>query len=283
MSVLALIGRCAELGMPLDRSVIAKLERGTRQSLTVAELLVLARALNVPPLLLALPIGTEAQTEVLPGVSVDTWQAAQWFTGHDAFPADVAAIDGDDWSDGSDVEQWRQGAVPVILWRQHAELVERWRQAVQDAAAIRRAAAADRRNVEDLQQQLNKLSNRDVAGRDEGEVDEEVALYRTMGEQANIMVFRVQESLRWAERSEDNARDAEEKLRALRTSIRDLGLLPPPLVDPDDGPTLSHIDGMRPSTAVAILAALTVRVEARKKEDGASAEQVPHVLPIGKK
>ncbi|MFD8526379.1 hypothetical protein ACFV0L_03105 [Streptosporangium canum] len=82
----------------------------TSSTVSPAELLVLARALNVPPLRLALPIGEALQTEVLPGVTVGTWQAAQWFTGHEAFPTTAATVDGDDaWSDGSDFEERRKG------------------------------------------------------------------------------------------------------------------------------------------------------------------------------
>lgn len=238
MSVLALVARCSELGMPLDRSVIAKLERGLRQSLTLAELLVLARALNVPPLRLVFPVGTAARAEVLPGVEVDTWQAAQWFTGHEAFPADAAAIDDDDaWSDGGDVEQWRQGAMPVTMWRRHADLVARWHQAVQDAAAIRQTAERDRRETERIRRKLAALPNLPDSGG-------ERALGHALRKQADVLETRAQESLRWAMRSESNALDAEEELRELRHDIRSRGLLPPPLAAKAGGlgPTLDHID-----------------------------------------
>jgi hypothetical protein len=86
-----LADRCAELGLPLDRTVLAKMEHGARQTLTVGELLVLARALGVPPLALVFPIGAAKQAEVLPGQMADTWQAAKWVTGEDGFPGDLAA------------------------------------------------------------------------------------------------------------------------------------------------------------------------------------------------
>ncbi|SFL04182.1 hypothetical protein SAMN05216275_14947 [Streptosporangium canum] len=140
------------------------MERGLRQTITLAELLVLARALNVPPLRLALPIGEALQTEVLPGVTVGTWQAAQWFTGHEAFPA-AAAVDGDDaWSDGSDFEEWRQGAAPVTLWRRHAGLVARWRQATRDAAELWEAIDNDRKEVERIRGMLAGLPERPPPG-----------------------------------------------------------------------------------------------------------------------
>jgi transcriptional regulator with XRE-family HTH domain len=91
MTAQHLAGRCAGLGLPLDRTVIAKLEKGLRQMLTVGELLVLARALGVPPLTLVFPVGEEKTTEILPGQIADTWQAAKWLTGEDGFPGDLAA------------------------------------------------------------------------------------------------------------------------------------------------------------------------------------------------
>ncbi|MCZ9344665.1 helix-turn-helix transcriptional regulator, partial [Streptomyces sp. TRM76130] len=44
-------------GYAIDRSVIAKIEKGLRQSISVAELVVIARALGVPPVLLLYPLG----------------------------------------------------------------------------------------------------------------------------------------------------------------------------------------------------------------------------------
>lgn len=88
----ALAERCNQLGLPLDRAVIAKLEKGMRQTITVGELLILARALGVPPLHLTLPIGSEDVAEILPGEPVDTWAAAKWFTGEsDRLPGDTEA------------------------------------------------------------------------------------------------------------------------------------------------------------------------------------------------
>lgn len=78
----ALSTKCAELDYPIDRSVIAKLERGLRHSVTLAEVLVLARALEVPPLSLMVPLGEEQDTEILPGDEMGTWPAARWIVGY---------------------------------------------------------------------------------------------------------------------------------------------------------------------------------------------------------
>ena len=82
MSAQDLADRCALLGMPIHRSVLANLENGRRPSVSVAELLVLATALEVPPILLALPLGHEDEIEILPGVAVNTWDAGRWWAGY---------------------------------------------------------------------------------------------------------------------------------------------------------------------------------------------------------
>ncbi|RJL22043.1 hypothetical protein D5H75_36180 [Bailinhaonella thermotolerans] len=81
ISTQALADRCADLGLPLDRSVIAKLEKGLRQTIAVGEVLVLAEALQVPPLLLILPIGNASTVEALPHVEISTTTAYDWFVG----------------------------------------------------------------------------------------------------------------------------------------------------------------------------------------------------------
>jgi transcriptional regulator with XRE-family HTH domain len=91
-----LADRCSELGMPsLTRSVIADMENGRRLWVSVAELMVLARALNTAPIALLYPAPLADETEMLPGVKVDGPFALQWFCGfiegHD--PAAVVASD----------------------------------------------------------------------------------------------------------------------------------------------------------------------------------------------
>lgn len=73
--------RCTALGYPIARSVIAKLEKGLRESITLGEIMVLARALGVPPLLLIFPIGLEETTTVTPRDHLPPWDAALWFRG----------------------------------------------------------------------------------------------------------------------------------------------------------------------------------------------------------
>jgi len=81
MSAQQLADRTAELGMPIPRSVLANLESGRRDTVSVAEVLALAAALNVAPIDLICPVGFDKQTEILPGRMMDPLSAMRWFTG----------------------------------------------------------------------------------------------------------------------------------------------------------------------------------------------------------
>ncbi|MGO9292807.1 MAG: helix-turn-helix domain-containing protein [Streptosporangiaceae bacterium] len=82
-----LADRCAELGLPsLTREVIAKIENRRRESISVAELQILARALSVSPADLAFPVGESATVEQLPDLHRDTWSAVLWWAGFAARP-----------------------------------------------------------------------------------------------------------------------------------------------------------------------------------------------------
>lgn len=69
------------LGVELKRTVIGNLESGYRRTVSVAEVLAIAQVLEVPPLALLVPVGEDAEFEVLNDTVVDTWSAARWITG----------------------------------------------------------------------------------------------------------------------------------------------------------------------------------------------------------
>lgn len=75
--------QCTKLGLPLSRSKIANMENGRarQEGVSIAEVMVLAAALEVPPVLLILPIGTDRQVELLPKLGTDPWTAYQCFVG----------------------------------------------------------------------------------------------------------------------------------------------------------------------------------------------------------
>jgi transcriptional regulator with XRE-family HTH domain len=81
MSMQQLADRTDELGMPIPQSVLANLESGRRETVSVAELLVLAAALDMSPLELMCPVGFDKQIEMLPGHAVDPLIVRRWITG----------------------------------------------------------------------------------------------------------------------------------------------------------------------------------------------------------
>ncbi len=82
-----LADRTAELGHPISRTAISNLEVGRKRAVDVPELIVLARALGVPPLLLLYPAMSAGEVEVLPGHRTSSWAAAQWVAGRAPYQA----------------------------------------------------------------------------------------------------------------------------------------------------------------------------------------------------
>ncbi|MFG2640807.1 helix-turn-helix domain-containing protein [Streptomyces sp. NPDC048370] len=130
----ALADRCADLGHPLDRTVIAKLEKGLRQSVTVPDLVVLAAALGVSPTALAVPIDQQKDVEILPGQEVPAYEAVTWFAGE---RWQVWASKGIGPSeDFALVDIYRAHERQVDEWRRQSEQVARWvTEIAQDSSA----------------------------------------------------------------------------------------------------------------------------------------------------
>lgn len=78
----------AALGYRVSPTVIAKLDSGHRGSvLSVAELFVLAAALDIPPGLLLFSGYPFGDVELLPGRTTNTVSALDWFSGDGRLPA----------------------------------------------------------------------------------------------------------------------------------------------------------------------------------------------------
>jgi transcriptional regulator with XRE-family HTH domain len=75
------------LGYPISRSAIANYESGRKKTLDIAELLVVAEALDVPPVMLLFPAQPDALVEALPEQCVPSIIAAEWFSGGAALPS----------------------------------------------------------------------------------------------------------------------------------------------------------------------------------------------------
>jgi transcriptional regulator with XRE-family HTH domain len=158
MSTQRLDERTAELGMRIPRSVLANLESGRRNTVSAAEILVLAAALDVPPALLLLPIGRVEQMDALPDLPLPPWQAFEWFTGERELGVITGAgarvaITGPADSSGE-----------ISLFREHELFQRSWRRAwwsLQNAMRAAREAADEeeaqgqRNMAKDLTEQVD--------------------------------------------------------------------------------------------------------------------------------
>jgi transcriptional regulator with XRE-family HTH domain len=84
---------CADRGLTeITEQSVKNLESGRKASMTIADFVVLADVLGVPPVSILFPLGTSATVEVLPEKDVSTWDALAWFTGET--PMDQPAPEG---------------------------------------------------------------------------------------------------------------------------------------------------------------------------------------------
>lgn len=127
MSAQQVADACSALGYPLQRSVLANFESGRRATVTVAELLVLAKVLGVAPILLIYPLGTEPTTEALPGEHRRVWDALKWFTGSASFPAADADPRPDPFKGTpEDDRAWGVNSAALMLHENHDHQVVSW-------------------------------------------------------------------------------------------------------------------------------------------------------------
>lgn len=77
---------CAARGLAVPKTTITNLETGRRGSVDLAEFLVLADVLGVPPITLLFPLDATPTVDVLPGQPASTWDGLAWFTGETASP-----------------------------------------------------------------------------------------------------------------------------------------------------------------------------------------------------
>ena len=159
MSTQRLDERTAELGMRIPRSVLANLESGRRGTISAAEILVLAAALDVPPALLAFPIGRVELMDALPDLPLPPWQAFEWFTGE----RELGVVTGAGARVAITGPADHSGQIG--MFREHELLQRAWRRAwwtLQNAAKAAREAATDdeqaqaqRAIAENMTEQLN--------------------------------------------------------------------------------------------------------------------------------
>ncbi|MFI5851566.1 helix-turn-helix domain-containing protein [Micromonospora chalcea] len=117
MTALQLARRTAQLGYQMPRSVLANLENNRRDTITVAELLILAAALDVPPVLLIAPVGRERDIEVLPETRTTPWHVRGWI--HGAVEPNY---------EGFSATMWQQSRRAIALYDIHRLLVREHQQ-----------------------------------------------------------------------------------------------------------------------------------------------------------
>ena len=158
MSAQQLADRTNELEMPIPRSVLANLESGRRDSVSAAEVLVLARALDVPPVALVVPVGYEESVEILPGRSLTALEALLWLTGERGWPTPGGA--GNSLSLDS----------PVALARAHEHYLTDWRTSMNGLVVSAKKAEESFSEPERLQAGEMVLQYQAVARAQEGQL-----------------------------------------------------------------------------------------------------------------
>ncbi|MBN7551826.1 helix-turn-helix transcriptional regulator [Mycobacteroides abscessus subsp. abscessus] len=96
----AFAARTADLGYPISRVAISKIESNSRAGkMDLAELIVLAAAMNTPPVALLYPAMPDGEVDLLPDRPVRSIVAALWFSGEISRSAIEAATDPDQLDD----------------------------------------------------------------------------------------------------------------------------------------------------------------------------------------
>lgn len=77
--------RTRELGNHVSRTAVSEYRRGVRKSMPVGDLLVIAAALDVPPVALIFPGLPDGEVVALPGKQSTATDAVRWFCGDTVF------------------------------------------------------------------------------------------------------------------------------------------------------------------------------------------------------
>lgn len=227
MSAQKLADRCGELGAPIPRTVLSNLENGRRGNVTVAELLVLAAALDVPPATLVFPVGRTEEVEVLPNNSVHPLSAIQWLSGG---------------PEGSGSED-----VPIYRYRRHAKRAAELEASLGQLSWLKRSASerelqnAKMRSLvvseqlDRMMEQRNELTARMVEARDSSlmedllRVEQEVeALQRELA-QARANETRAVAEVTMTRSYRDRVRELAKEIRDDRSDMEHRGWILPEL------------------------------------------------------
>ncbi|MFJ7281078.1 helix-turn-helix domain-containing protein [Kitasatospora sp. NPDC098663] len=146
LSADALGKRCADLGVAINRQVISRMEAGQRE-LSQGEVLVLARALEMPPVALIVPLDQEPTVHATPTLELPTAEALVWVTGEE--PSDAGS----------------QPQAVLLALRRHNRLVRTTMLSTGQAEERRRDAQLadpdDYQRVNEAAKQLEDVAHRD--------------------------------------------------------------------------------------------------------------------------
>jgi transcriptional regulator with XRE-family HTH domain len=188
LTVQQLSERIAELGAPIGRVTLAKLENGLRHSVTPYEVIAMAAALQVSPLELIWPIGYDARLEILPGVKLPPLEAVNWFCG--GMTLELSP-------DGAHTNAPRTTEVTNVgLLRVHDSLVSRIELRRSELDAARRDAAAEpdneqaRWSLETAEKNLNEWTEF---------VTDQLLLYRAQMSERGMALPPVPDHLKFPE------------------------------------------------------------------------------------
>jgi transcriptional regulator with XRE-family HTH domain len=158
LTAVDLAERTKALGYPVNRVAISKIEGNLRAGkLDVAELLILAVALEIPPALLLLPTFPDGAVELLPRSSTSTLKAREWICGDAPLPV---TVHGDGVSGQLARPNMGVGLVGAVVSRARldADIANFRRTGLsQEAAGDEVSAESTRRTIESLVEQLSSF------------------------------------------------------------------------------------------------------------------------------
>ena len=149
--------RTAELGYPVSRGAIAKIESNLRSGkIDVAEVLVLAAALDVPPVLLLFPqVATDGGAVILPNFMTKEDEAVRWMAGQVSFPQQYELgsmrLEGEPNAPNDGVNLISAMSLREQLLESRISLVEYWHGVHQDPAEAKTAQRMLDKNNEQLE------------------------------------------------------------------------------------------------------------------------------------
>ncbi|HKT05200.1 MAG TPA: helix-turn-helix transcriptional regulator [Rugosimonospora sp.] len=119
LSIRELAEECERIapGTHLTAASLTNIERGQdgdakrrRRDVTVEELLLIAVALQVPPVLLIAPLELPGAVQVVPGQLAHSWNTIQWISGRMNYVT-------------NDYHEWFKAAEPLVLYQRHDDTV----------------------------------------------------------------------------------------------------------------------------------------------------------------